>query len=164
MQRTNKVKSEEAAVYLAACQSDNDIVSRALEILAKRVKCSDILTSPKTTRDYLIMRISGTPHELFGCLWLNTQHGVIACEEIFRGTIDGASVYPREIVKEALQHNAAAVIFYHNHPSGNPEPSSADITLTRKLKTALELVDILVLDHFVVAGDQAVSFAERGLL
>jgi DNA repair protein RadC len=101
---------------------------------------------------------------VFVCLWLDAQHRVTACEEIFRGTLTQTSVYPREIVKAALKANAAAVIFAHNHPSGAAQPSQADELLTRNLKDALALVDVKVLDHFVVAGNQALSFAERGLL
>jgi len=101
---------------------------------------------------------------VFGCLWLNNRHNVIRVNPLFRGTIDAAAVYPREVVKEALQVNAASVIFYHNHPSGDPEPSSADRALTDRLKTALATVDIRVLDHIVIGGNKTVSFAERGLI
>ncbi len=125
---------------------------------------TDVLTSPKSTRDYLMAQLRAYPHEVFACLFLNNRHHIISFDKMFNGTIDGASVYPREVVKRALGHNAAAVIFAHNHPSGIAEPSSADITLTRRLKTALELVDIRVLDHFVVGNSEAVSFAERGLI
>jgi DNA repair protein RadC len=103
-------------------------------------------------------------HEVFGCLFLDNQHAVIAAEDLFRGTIDGASVYPREVVKRALALNAAAVILYHNHPSGVSEPSQSDQRLTQRLKAALGTVDIRVLDHFVVGRAEALSFAERGLL
>jgi DNA repair protein RadC len=122
------------------------------------------LTSPGAVRDYLRLAIAGREHEVFVCLWLDAQHRVIACEELFRGTLTQTSVYPREIVKAGLKANAAAVIFAHNHPSGAAQPSQADELLTRNLKDALALVDIKVLDHFVVAGPQALSFAERGLL
>jgi DNA repair protein RadC len=122
------------------------------------------LTSPGAVRDYLRLAISGREHEVFVCLWLDAQHRVIACDEAFRGTLTQTSVYPREIVKAGLRANAAAVIFAHNHPSGVAQPSQADELLTRNLKEALLLVDIKVLDHFVVAGHQALSFAERGLL
>ena len=125
---------------------------------------TDVLTSPQSTREYLLAQLRAYPHEVFACLFLNNRHHIISFDKMFNGTIDGASVYPREVVKQALGHNAAAVIFAHNHPSGVAEPSSADISLTRRLKTALELVDIRVLDHFVIGDNQAVSFAERGLL
>ncbi|HKK16031.1 MAG TPA: DNA repair protein RadC [Gammaproteobacteria bacterium] len=125
---------------------------------------TDVLTSPQSTREYLLAQLRAYPHEVFACLFLNNRHHIISFDKMFNGTIDGASVYPREVVKQALGHNAAAVIFAHNHPSGVAEPSSADISLTRRLKTALELVDIRVLDHFVIAANQAVSLAERGLI
>jgi len=104
------------------------------------------------------------PHEVFVCLQLDAQHRVIAIEELFRGTLTQTSVYPREVVKAALRVNAATVIFAHNHPSGVAEPSHADEILTRSLKSALALVDVQVLDHFIVAGTRIMSFAERGLL
>lgn len=128
------------------------------------LKQGAVLTDPKTTRDYLLAQLRAYPHEVFACLFLNNRHHIISFDKMFNGTIDGASVYPREVVKRALGHNAAAVIFAHNHPSGIAEPSSADIGLTRRLKTALELVEIRVLDHFVIGDNEAVSFAERGLL
>ena len=132
--------------------------------LESGLRQGDVLTDPKTTRDYLVAQLRAYPHEVFACLFLNNRHHIISFDKMFNGTIDGASVYPREVVKRALGHNAAAVIFAHNHPSGIAEPSSADISLTRRLKTALELVDIRVLDHFVIGDNQAVSFAERGLV
>ena len=122
------------------------------------------LTSPGAVRDYLRLALGGRPHEVFVCIWLDAQHRVAKCEELFRGTLTQTSVYPREIVKAALAANAAAVIFAHNHPSGVAQPSQADELLTRNLKEALALVDVKVLDHFIVAGPQAISFAERGLL
>jgi DNA repair protein RadC len=122
------------------------------------------LTSPGAVRDYLRLALGGRPHEVFVCIWLDAQHRVSKCEELFRGTLTQTSVYPREIVKAALAANAAAVIFSHNHPSGAAQPSQADELLTRNLKDALALVDVKVLDHFIVAGNQAISFAERGLL
>ena len=122
------------------------------------------LTSPGAVRDYLRLALGGRPHEVFVCIWLDAQHRVAKCEELFRGTLTQTSVYPREIVKAALATNAAAVIFAHNHPSGVAQPSQADELLTRNLKEALALVDVKVLDHFIVAGPQAISFAERGLL
>ncbi|MDD5034656.1 MAG: DNA repair protein RadC [Methylococcaceae bacterium] len=125
----------------------------------------DALTSPELTRRYLISLLCSRPHEVFACLLLDNQHRVIHFEELFRGTIDGASVYPREVVKIALNHNAAAVIFAHNHPSGVAEPSEADKFITQRLKQALGLLDIRVLDHFIIGdGVQAYSFAEHGLI
>jgi len=128
------------------------------------LRTGDALTSPGAVRDYLRLAIADLPHEVFVCLWLDAQHRVTACEELFRGTLTQTSVYAREILKAGLRANAAAVIFAHNHPSGAAQPSQADELLTRNLKEALAMVDIKVLDHFVVAGRQALSFAERGLL
>lgn len=132
--------------------------------LKEDLRSASALTSPGTVRDYLRLAIAGREHEVFVCLWLDAQHRVLACEELFRGTLTQTSVYPREIVKAGLKANAAAVIFAHNHPSGVAQPSQADELLTRNLKEALSLVDIKVLDHFIVAGRQTLSFAERGLL
>ena len=116
-------------------------------------------------RDYLRLHLAGLLHEVFFALWLDSQHRLLVAEELFRGTLASTSVYPREVVKRALAHNAAAVVFAHNHPSGVAEPSSADETLTRSLKQSLALVDVRVLDHFVVAGQATpLSFAERGML
>lgn len=122
------------------------------------------LTSPDITRAYLSAQLRGYSYEVFACLFLDNQHRVIQLDELFRGTIDGASVYPREVVKQALHHNAAAVIFAHNHPSGIAEPSPADKHITEKLKQALALFDIRVLDHFIIGDGQPYSFAEHGLL
>jgi DNA repair protein RadC len=132
--------------------------------LREELASGSALTSPGAVRDYLKLALGGRPHEVFVCLWLDAQHRVTRCEELFRGTLTQTSVYPREVVKAALSVNAAAVIFAHNHPSGAAQPSQADELLTRNLKDALALVDVRVLDHFIVAGSQAISFAERGLL
>ena len=122
------------------------------------------LTSPEITRAYLSAQLRGYSYEVFGCLFLDNQNRVIQFEELFRGTIDGASVYPREVVKQALYHNAAALIFAHNHPSGITEPSQADKQITEKLKNALALFDIRVLDHFIIGDGEPYSFAEHGLI
>ncbi|MEH6387939.1 MULTISPECIES: DNA repair protein RadC [Pseudomonas] len=132
--------------------------------LYEEMQRGDALTSPGSVRRYLKSQLLGLPHEVFACLFLDNQHRVIAFEELFRGTLDSASVYPREVVKRALAHNAAALILTHNHPSGVSEPSQADLMLTRRLKESLALVDIRVLDHLVVGDGEPVSFAERGLL
>lgn len=124
----------------------------------------DVLTDAKTTQHYLQQRLRHYSHEVFACLFLDNKHRMITFEELFRGTIDGASVYPREVVKQALAHNAAAVIFAHNHPSGIAEPSQADRHITQRLKSALDLVDIRVLDHIVVGDAETVSLAEQGLI
>jgi DNA repair protein RadC len=132
--------------------------------LMQQLQRDDALESPGITRDYLSSRLRHYRHEVFACLFLDNRHRVIAFEELFRGTIDGASVHPREVVVRALHHNAAAVILAHNHPSGVAEPSRADIGLTRRLADALALVDVRVPDHLVIGDGRAVSFAERGLL
>jgi DNA repair protein RadC len=119
---------------------------------------------PNAMREFVRMQLRDLPYEVFGCLFLDNRHRVIAFEELFRGTIDGANVHPREVVKQALARNASAVVLVHNHPSGLADPSEADEYLTRRLKEALALVDIRVLDHLVVGDGGCVSFAERGLL
>ncbi len=124
----------------------------------------DVLTSPEATRAYLSAQLRGYSYEVFACLFLDNKHRIIELEELFRGTIDGASVYPREVAKRALHHNAAAVIFAHNHPSGIAEPSQADRLITDKLKQALGLFDIRVLDHFIIGDGVPFSFAEHGLI
>jgi len=144
--------------------TDDRVIEKALAILEKRAKYGCALTSPGAVRDYLRLALAGLEHEVFMVVHLDAQHRVVAAEELFRGTLTQTSVYPREVVKAALRANAAAVIFAHNHPSGVAQPSQADELLTRNLKDALALVDVKVLDHFVVAGPQALSFAERGLL
>ena len=131
--------------------------------LFEQLSRGDALCSPQQTRQFLSAQLADYPHEVFACLFLDNRNRVIAFEKLFFGTIDGASVYPREVVRMALKKNAAALIFAHNHPSGVAEPSAADEQITQRLKEALALVDIRVLDHFVV-GDEVVSFAERGLL
>lgn len=132
-------------------------------VLKEELHEREKLTSPELARDYLLLQLRDRGHEIFACLFLDTKHRVIAFEEMFRGTLDGASVHPREVVKTALDHNAAAVIAAHNHPSGVAEPSRADELLTRRLKDALALVDIRLLDHLIV-GETVTSLAERGLL
>ena len=132
--------------------------------LREELKSTAALTSPGAVRDYLRLALRGREHEVFVCMWLDAQHRVCKLEELFRGTLTQTSVYPREILKAAMKANAAAVIFAHNHPSGVAQPSQADELLTRTLRDALELIDVKVLDHFIVAGNQAISFAERGLL
>ena len=139
-------------------------IELAQRSIRQGLQAASVLTSPGAVRDYLRLALGGRESEAFVCLWLDAQHRVLRCEEMFRGTLTQTSVYPREIVKAALAVNAAAVIFAHNHPSGVAQPSRADELLTQELKQALALVDVKVLDHFIVAGTQALSFAERGLL
>jgi DNA repair protein RadC len=124
----------------------------------------DALIHPAACADYLRARIGAHPYEVFACLFLDQRHRVIAFEELFRGSIDGASVHPREVVRRCLAHNAAAVIFAHNHPSGVAEPSQADRDITAELKRALALIDVRVLDHFIVGSGPPTSLALRGLL
>ena len=131
---------------------------------AEALRCGPLLDSPAATHQFLISRLRDQTYELFCCLHLDNRHRLIAFDELFRGTIDGASVHPREVVKQALSRNAAAVILAHNHPSGVAEPSQADELITRRLREALALVDIRVLDHCIVGDNGCVSFAERGLL
>jgi DNA repair protein RadC len=140
------------------------VLELARRSITEKLKAGAALTSPGAVRDYLRLAIGGRSHEVFVCLWLDAQHRVVRVDEAFRGTLTQTSVYPREIVKTALAVNAAAVIFAHNHPSGAAQPSRADELLTRSLQEALALVDVKVLDHFIIAGNQAISFAERGLL
>lgn len=132
--------------------------------LAETLRTGPSLASPRATRDYLIARLRDLEHEVFCCLYLDNRHRLIQFEELFRGTIDGASVHPREIVKQALRRNCAAVIVAHNHPSGIAEPSRADEQITLRVKDALALVDIRLLDHIIVGDGASVSLAERGLL
>ncbi|MGA9851552.1 MAG: DNA repair protein RadC [Gammaproteobacteria bacterium] len=140
------------------------VLEMARRHLGESLQRGNPLTDPVATRRYLITRLRDLPQEVFCCLYLDNRHRVIVFEELFHGTLDGASVHPREVLRKALGHNAAALIFAHNHPSGVAEPSDADRRLTQRLKDALALVDIRVLDHFVVGDGEAVSFAERGLL
>ncbi|MFT5132614.1 MAG: DNA repair protein RadC [Gammaproteobacteria bacterium] len=132
--------------------------------LESTLKSQHALSNPKETRDYLKARLRAYHHEVFACLFLDNRHRVICFEELFTGTIDGASVHPREVVKRALFHNAAAVILAHNHPSGVAEPSRADQNITQRLKDALSLVETRVLDHVIIGDGETVSFAERGLI
>lgn len=124
----------------------------------------DVFGSPAAVKEWLCLKLAALPHEVFCALWLDSQNRLIEYDELFRGSLNQTSVYPREVVKQALVRNAAAVLFAHNHPSGMGEPSRADETLTHSLKQALAMIDVKVLDHFVIAGNVAVSFAERGLL
>lgn len=155
---------EGVAAYgtLRTIEAAKELMARALtRSLAER----DCLATPAAVRDLLRLRLAGLPHELFAVLLLDAQNHLIDCVELFRGTLTQTSVYPREVVRLALRHNAAAAIFAHNHPSGSLEPSAADIALTETLRKALALVDVRVLDHFIVAGTATpLSFAERGLV
>jgi DNA repair protein RadC len=140
------------------------IVKAALSASDRQLRRGPALSNPRVVREYLQLRYSMLEHEIFAVIFVDTRNRVIAVEEMFRGTIDGASVHPREVAKAALKHNAAAVILCHNHPSGVPEPSQADELITRRLKEALALLEVRVLDHLVIGIDFVESFAERGLL
>ncbi len=148
----------------AKCAELAAVVELARRSLAEEARACDALASPRAVRDYLRLLLAARPYEVFVGLFLDSQNRLLAAEELFRGTLAQTSVYPREVVKAALARNAAAMIFAHNHPSGVAEPSRADELLTQAFKQALALVDIRTLDHFVVAGGQLTSFAERGLL
>lgn len=142
---------------------EQDVIFETIQIYNRTFSRGETLTSPDKAKDCIKLKLAPYEHEVFVCLFLDNQHRVIACDELFRGTIDGASVYPREVVKAALHHNAAALIIAHNHPSGISDPSQADRVITAKLKEALALIDVRVLDHFIV-GETVFSFAEHGLL
>jgi DNA repair protein RadC len=132
--------------------------------LQAKLEAGDIFTSPEQTREFLTLKLRAYPYEVFACLYLDNRHRLISFDELFRGTIDSAQVYAREVVRSAIKHNAAAVILSHNHPSGVAEPSQSDVNLTQELKKALQLVDVRVLDHLIIGSGEAISLAERGLL
>ncbi|NOH28990.1 RadC family protein [Vibrio mediterranei] len=139
----------------------NELLERAAEALAAKYKREGTFTNPTNVKEYLKLKLGAHDREVFAVMFLDNQHQLISFEELFFGTIDAASIYPREVLKAALNHNAAAVVFAHNHPSGIAEPSQADRRITQRLVDALTLVDIRVLDHIVV-GENCVSFAEKG--
>lgn len=140
------------------------VLELARRAISEELQSGAVINSPQTVKQYLQLMLGNKTYESFAVLFLDVKNRLIASEELFRGTLTHTSVYPREIVKAALAHNAASLIFAHNHPSGSPEPSAADHTLTEALKKALALVDVRVLDHFIVAGAQVYSFAEHGQL
>lgn len=142
----------------------DEVLQAAQQLLLGRVRGSDILASPQAVRDFLRVRLGGLEHEVFAVVHLDTQNRVIDYVEMFRGTVSQTSVYPREVVREAMMRNSAAMLLVHNHPSGSTQPSRADEMLTQTLKTALSLVDVWVLDHLIVAGSEILSMAERGLM
>jgi len=145
--------------------ADADEVLRAAQrVLAGRVRGSDVMTSPMVVKDFLRVRLGHLPHEVFAVVHLDAQHRVLDYVEMFRGTVSQTSVYPREVIKDALGRNSSALLLVHNHPSGSPEPSRADEMLTQALKSAAALVDVRVLDHLIVAGGSILSMAERGLM
>lgn len=156
--KTGKYMSKRGGV------SEQELLQFAKSVIRQKFLRKSVLKNPDDTREYLIHELSLCESEVFCCLFLDNRHRVIAFEPLFNGTINGASVHPREVVKKVLSHNAAAVIFAHNHPSGVPEPSQADIQLTNRLKDILSVIDVRTLDHFVIGSGEAVSFAERGLV
>ena len=144
---------------------DQDLIAKAVACLeAKYLVKKAALTSPEDTREYLKLRLDGLAYEVFALLLLDTRHHVIRYVELFRGSIDGATVHPREVVRLVLAHDAAAIIMAHNHPSGITEPSQADLRITQRIKDALALIDVPVLDHIIVGEGTGLSFAERGIL
>jgi len=156
---------ESVGTYIAqAPLTETDILAMAQHLARRRFRKGQPLQHPKAVFSYLQMLLQGYEHEVFALLLLDSKHRVIRFQELFRGTLDTTSVYAREVVKFALSYNAAAVILVHNHPSGDPQPSQADYTLTTKLKQALELVGMRTLDHIIVGGEGCVSLAEQGYL
>lgn len=146
-------------------QADDLVIAEALRILGDRIRNTGrMFTAPREIKDYLVLQYAKCEEERFGVIFLSSQHQFIGMEVLFKGTLSQTSVYPREVIKKALACNAGAVFLFHNHPSGLPEPSRADEALTNTLKTALQTVDIRVLDHIVIGGTSTVSFAERGLI
>ena len=171
----DQVNSEEAVAYLNPAKPalegidtearEDYAIRRAMDILRRRLRePGEAITSPQSSAKFLQLQLAEREQEVFGALFLDTRHRMICFEELFYGTIDGATVHPRVIVKRGLQHNAAVVILAHNHPSGCAEPSHADIQITKRVKDALALIDIRVLDHIIVTADKTVSLAQRGEL
>lgn len=160
-------RSEESPTYgprEVQFKDDAHLIRRALEVLRQRYQAGVTINSPDQLRELMVLQYGPEERELFSVVFLNTQHTILAHETMFAGTLTQTSVFPREVVKRALQLNAGAVILVHNHPSGSPEPSRADEHITQELKSALALVDVRVLDHMVVSGTGAVSLVERGLV
>ena len=140
------------------------VIELSRRYLSEQLERDTVFNSPQQVADFLVAHLARAEREIFSVLFLDSQHRLIVCEDLFFGTIDGASVYPREVVKRCIQHNAAAVIFAHNHPSGVAEPSSADQQITERLSAALGLLDVRVLDHLIVVGGRTTSMAQRGML
>lgn len=153
---------ENLTLWNDTTSAENEVLAKAEAILRSRISDGQLITDPAAAGQMLRYRLAGRDREFFTVILLDTRHRVLAVEELFAGTIDGAEVHPREVVKFALNHGAAACILGHNHPSGNPEPSAADRAVTARLKTALALIDVRLLDHFVVATEGATSLAARG--
>lgn len=149
---------------LLTYRTEDEVINAAMHIMESKMSKSDYFRDPTSTQDYFRLRLGQLEREVFSVMFLNNQHQLIVTEDIFFGTIDGAAVYPREVVKLALKHNAAACVLSHNHPSGEVTPSEADKRITSRLVDALALVDVRTLDHIIVSGSQSLSFAERGLI
>jgi DNA repair protein RadC len=147
------------------CQvPDSEIIEAALRILAQRIARGPVLSSPRAAREYLTLRFGDVEQEVFAALYLDKRNKLIACEELFRGTLDGCSVHPRIVVKQALRHNAASLLVTHNHPSFDTTPSQADELITQRLKEALALIDVRLIDHIITGGGNSYSMGEHGLL
>ena len=158
-------KSEDPTPYVIDTNNDDDaVITRAIKILGARLKEREAFQTPNAVRQYFQLHLAPKDHEVFAVLFLDSQNRMLAMEELFRGTLNQTTVYPREVVKRALYHNAAAVVLSHNHPSGSVQPSRADEHLTQTLKTSLALVDVRVLDHVIVGLGQTLSMAEQGLM
>jgi len=164
---TNKsgfIASDQTGEYITTRPVNaDDILAMAKRLIQRKYQRGRVISKPEDAAEFLPFKLAEQEYESFWVMFLNNKHRVLAFEEMFRGTVDQSSVYPREVVKRSLQLNAVALIFAHNHPSGNTEPSQSDISITDKLKQALQLVDIKVLDHFIVAGDSTLSMTEKGL-
>ncbi|HEY0938460.1 MAG TPA: JAB domain-containing protein [Steroidobacter sp.] len=143
---------------------DDRVISTALQLLAGKMACGPKLTGRRLVREYLSVRLGAIEHEVFCCLYLDAGHRAIACEDLFRGSLDGADVYPREVAKQALRYNAAALIVAHNHPSGGTEPSKEDWSITSRLRATLHLIDVKLLDHLIVGAGEVVSMRELGFM
>ncbi len=153
-----------ATVASDKLQLENEVINRALKILSHRMDTADVLSNPSMVRDFLTLQCAEYQSEVFGVVHLDSKHRPIHTGVLFNGTIDDAAIYPREVVKSVLKYNSAAVIFYHNHPSGVSCPSLSDKSITNRLKGALALIDVRVLDHFIIGLDGGYSFAENGLI
>lgn len=164
MSKPQFIKNEQGLYRVRGYFRPEDLVRVAAEILRDELTGKEIMSNPANAARLVQLALAQEKNEHFSALFLNTQHQLIQFETLFTGTVDGASVYPRVVVQKALEHNAGAVIFAHNHPSGECEPSLADRQITRRLTDALALIDVRVLDHFVVSRNACVSFAERGLI
>lgn len=173
MEIQHAVRSEEPAAYIVApaiqrrTSEETEILRQAAGILEREAlarNAMDMVIRPEDTKALLKYRLADRPYEVFVVMFLDTRHRVLPIEEMFRGTVDGACVHPREIVRRAIEHNAAALIVAHQHPSGCPEPSQKDQKITTTIRDALALIDIRLLDHIVVGGNETVSLAERGLI